>query len=321
MQFTEVVITTTTAGIDPVTGSLMQLGVNGFVIEDKEDFQEFLQSTTPHWDYIDDALMARADADTVVKVYVADNAQGAEQLAAIRSELERLRRFDTEGAFGALTLSLSQVAEEDWANNWKQYFKPFPVGKRFLVRPLWEHPDNPDGRIVLSLDPGSAFGSGQHHTTQLCLALLEDCVRPGDAVLDMGCGSGILGIAAAQLGAGRVLCVDIEQNAVQKARDNWAQNPTDAAFDTLCGDVLSDPAACAAVSARQYDVVVANIVADVLIAMAPLFRRWLRPGGTLLVSGILAGRAQEVIDALTGAGFASDLLRAENDWAAARLLG
>ena len=303
MEWMEVSIYTTSEGIEPVTGSLLQLGINGFVIEDSNDFAEFLESATPHWDYVDESLLRLRDCETCVKLYLAGNEQGAEQLAGVRHELSRLRALDAQGRWGRLELDLGSVREEDWANNWKQYFKPLAIGERLLIKPTWEEVNDPQGRTVLEIDPGASFGTGQHNTTRLCLELLEKAVHPGDRVLDMGCGSGILSIAALLMGAGSALGVDIDQNAVRVARENARQNHIARERLALCcGDVIGDAAFRRGLGAG-YDLITANIVADVLIAMSPLFPEFLRPGGELIASGIIEGRYGEVEEALRAQGF------------------
>ena len=318
MEYTAVTIATTTADIDPLTGRLMNIGINGFEIEDANDFREFLTSTTPHWDYVEESLMSRLEEETTVKVYLPLNEQGAQQMEALRYELDALRAMDAGHAFGRLVFTEEHVNESDWENNWKQYFRPFPVGRKFLIRPVWENPD-PKERTLLTLDPGCAFGSGQHHTTQLCLEFLEDVVCPGDSVLDMGCGSGILSVAAGLLGARDVVAVDIDENAVRMTRENWAFNPIRCPLDARWGNVLEDERLRTELRGRKHEVVVANIVADVLIAMAPLFGEWLAEGGTLLVSGIYLPRVNDVLDVLTAHGYAVAELREQGEWASAKL--
>lgn len=318
MEYTAVTIATSTAGIDPLTGRLLNIGINGFEIEDANDFQEFLTSTTPHWDYVEESLMSRLEEETTVKIYLPLNEQGAQQMEALRYELDALRALDSEHAFGRLVFTEEHVDEADWENNWKQYFRAFPVGRKFMIRPVWENPA-PDGRTFLTLDPGCAFGSGQHQTTQLCLAFLEDVVQPGDSVLDMGCGSGILSVAAGLLGAREVDAVDIDENAVRMTRENWAFNPIACPLETRWGNVLEDENLRAELREKKHEVVAANIVADVLIAMAPLFREWLTENGTLLVSGIYLPRVNDVLNVLREHGYAVAELREQGEWAAARL--
>lgn len=321
-DWTEITIFTTTAGVEPLTGNLLTLGISGFVIEDPADFRAFAEETSPHWDYLDESLTALGNPgrETIVKAYLPCNAQGFETLALVRERIACLREFDTGGEFGRLEISLSGVREEDWANNWKQYFKPFPVGDRLYIKPTWEPASGAGERIVLEIDPASSFGTGSHHTTQLCLCALERAVTPGCTVLDIGCGSGILGIAAMLLGAGHVTAVDIDENSVRIAGENYLQNRIDpAGYSLLCGNLLTDPALLERICSKPAEVLVANIVADVLIAMREAFARLVLPGGVLIVSGILAERAGEVCSALESAGFKIENSAQSGGWEAISL--
>ena len=181
MEYREVTIYTTTQGIEPLTLMLNDLGINGFVIEDAADFEEFITEVTPHWDYVDESLMSKRDAESNVKIYLPDNDQGVEQLAMVTEAVEKLKASGED--FGRLELVLNQVKDEDWANNWKRFFKPLKVGEKFLIKPSWEDCPDTEGRHVLEIDPGNAFGSGTHETTKLCIGLLEGVVKEGaDAV-------------------------------------------------------------------------------------------------------------------------------------------
>ena len=314
-NWTEVTIWTSTAGIDAVTGMLMDLGIDGFVIEDSQDFEDFLHDTEIYWDYVDEKLsQEKKDAETNVKIYVEDSPAGAEMLAQVNAGLAELRARDTEKAFGRCVTELASIRQEDWENNWKQYFKPFRVGRHFYVKPSWETIDDDEGRIVLHIDPASSFGTGTHHTTQLCLKQLEKVPVEGASVLDMGCGSGILGIAAALLGAKRVTAVDIDEASVGVTRENVLKNGIDPEkFTLLCGDVTGNAALAQRVG-KGYDVVLANIVADVIIGMRRELFDFLRPGGTLIASGIIGERADEVQRALTDCGFALRERGEQQDW-------
>ena len=227
MNWIETQIITASAGVDALCAMLTDLGIKGFSIADPADFQEFLQNKEGKWDYIDQDLLGMAQGDTTVTVYLPDNAQGAEQLVALRAMLAQIHARDDAQLFGTLELTLKNVREEDWANNWKQYFKPFTVGERLLIKPSWEMCENPRNRAVLEIDPASSFGTGQHHTTRLCLELLEQLMHPGDRVLDLGCGSGILSIGALLLGASGATAVDIEENAAATATENARKNHID----------------------------------------------------------------------------------------------
>ncbi|CBL16940.1 50S ribosomal protein L11 methyltransferase [Ruminococcus champanellensis] len=319
MNWIETQIITASAGVDALCAMLTDLGIKGFSIADPADFQEFLQNKEGKWDYIDQDLLGMAQGDTTVTVYLPDNAQGAEQLVALRAMLAQIHARDDAQLFGTLELTLKNVREEDWANNWKQYFKPFTVGERLLIKPSWETCENPRNRAVLEIDPASSFGTGQHHTTRLCLELLEQLMHPGDRVLDLGCGSGILSIGALLLGASGATAVDIEENAAATATENARKNHIDPTlYRVFCGNVLEDETLCREIG-DGYDLICANIVADVLIAMKQLFRRFLRPEGTLIVSGIIMERRDEVLDQLKSAGFTLLEVREKEGWAAASL--
>lgn len=319
MNWIETQIITASAGVDALCAMLTDLGIKGFSIADPADFQEFLQNKEGKWDYIDQDLLGMAQGDTTVTVYLPDNAQGAEQLVALRAMLAQIHARDDAQLFGTLELTLKNVREEDWANNWKQYFKPFTVGERLLIKPSWELCENPWNRAVLEIDPASSFGTGQHHTTRLCLELLEQLMHPGDRVLDLGCGSGILSIGALLLGVSGATAVDIEENAAATATENARKNHIDPTlYRVFCGNVLEDETLCREIG-DGYDLICANIVADVLIAMKQLFRQFLRPEGTLIVSGIIMERRDEVLDQLKSAGFALLEVREKEGWAAASL--
>lgn len=316
MNWTEVNIYTTTEGIDPVCGCLLGIGVTGFAIRDSKDFEEFLNDKTGNWDYIDDDLMNMRDCETCVTVYLPDDSQGADMLSALRSEMSALGERDENKAFGRLAVELANVREEDWANNWKQYFKPLTVGERLVIKPSWEEYDPTDGRTVLEIDPASSFGTGQHNTTQLCLELIEKNLRDGDRVLDLGCGSGILSIAAVLLGADSATAVDISQNSVETAKENASKNNIPAEkYTAYCGDIINDNSLVEKIGGR-FDIIAANIVADVLIAMSPLFEKFLKKGSKLILSGIIIERADEVIEAVKSKGYTLVEIREKDGWAA-----
>lgn len=319
MNWTEVNIYTTTEGIDPVCGRLMNVGVTGFQIRDAQDFEDFLNDKTGNWDYIDDDLMNLKNCETCVTFYLADNSQGADMLAMVKSEMAELSSIDTDKKFGRLVCELSNVCEEDWANNWKQYFKPLPIGEKLLIKPSWEELPEGNDRIVLEIDPASSFGTGQHHTTRLCLELTEKILQKDDRVLDLGCGSGILSIGALLLGAKSAVAVDIVDNSVRTAVENAEKNGIGAdRYTAYCGDICSDEELCANIGSG-YDVICANIVADVLIAMSGYFGKFLKAQGYLIVSGIIIERADEVLDVLEQAGFTKLAVNEKEGWAAALL--
>lgn len=319
MEWTEVGIYTTAEGIELLCSKLTDIGIKGFAIRDAADFNEFLENKNGQWDYIDEDLMGLSECETCVTVYLPSNSQGADMLNDIRRTLAEMKAADTEGAYGRLEAELSSVREEDWANNWKKYFKPIEVGEKLVIKPSWEEYTGDGSRRILEIDPASSFGTGQHHTTRLCLELLEKSLAPGDRLLDMGCGSGILSIGAMLLGAGSAVAVDIEENSAVAAADNAAKNHISPdAYKTYYGNILADKAFADSIT-EEYDIITANIVADVLIAMKDFFHKCLKSGGTLIVSGIIEERMDEVVDALIAAGFSSPEANICEGWAAVKL--
>ncbi|WP_294403530.1 50S ribosomal protein L11 methyltransferase [uncultured Ruminococcus sp.] len=321
MNWTQVDIYTTTEAIDLLSSKIQDLGIRGCMVQDAQDFQEFLEQKDGRWDYLEDGLMELAHCETCITVYLPEDGQGAETLSALRDMLAQLRAADPEHTYGRLEMQCSGIREEDWANNWKQYFKPFPVGKKLYIKPSWEAPiAEAAGRTVLEIDPASSFGTGQHHTTRLCLELMESEIQPGATrLLDLGCGSGILFIGGLLLGAKSAYAVDIEENAVRIAGENAAENHLDPDSYTIsCGNVITDAALTEAIG-TGYDVITANIVADVIKAMAPLFPRFLKPDGTLILSGIITERADEVLETVTAQGFAVLEKREASGWCAVKL--
>ncbi|MBE6870196.1 MAG: 50S ribosomal protein L11 methyltransferase [Ruminococcus albus] len=317
MDWVEVDIYTTSEGIEAVTGSLLGLGINGFVIKDAKDFEEFLSDKSVNWDYIDDDLMGLKNCETTVTAYLPENAQGLDYLEAVKAELRALKTRDTENAFGRLEYELKNVREEDWANNWKQYFKPLEIGDKLLIKPSWEEIPEGETRKILEIDPASSFGTGQHNTTQLCLELVEKYLGENDRVLDLGCGSGILSIGAVLLGADECTAIDIDANSVKIAGENAEKNNIPAEkYHAICGNVIDDSALVAEIG-TGFDMVCANIVADVLIGMSGLFKGFLKQGGRLIVSGIIDMRKDEVLDVIKAQGFVLDEIREKEDWVAA----
>lgn len=310
MNWTEVKIYTTTAGIDPLTGSMLDLGLQGFMIEDAQDFDEFLHDTTPHWDYVDQAVMEKMkDCETCVTIYVADNPQGMEELMQVRQILARLKAQDPDGQYGRLELEMKDVDEEDWSNAWKKYYHPVRVGQHLVVCPSWEAYDRQPDDVVLTLNPGMAFGTGTHDTTRLCMELLEKYITPQDTVLDVGCGSGILAITAALLGANRIIGCDIDEVAVKVAGENAALNGVQDRIAFHQGDLTSQVEG-------SFQIICANIVADVIIRLSEDAGRYLAKGGVFIVSGIIDTREQDVLDALERNGFQVIERRTSGGWVA-----
>lgn len=299
MNWIEAVVKTTTPGIEPVAGILIMNGVSGYAVEDSNDFEEFLQDKEIYWDYIEDSLMELRNCETKVIFYITDDASGAEQLGVIKSLIANLKAGDAEGTYGALSVELSNIAEEDWANNWKKYFKPLQVGHRLLVKPTWETVDDSESRTVVEIDPSSSFGTGSHTTTKLCLEYIEKIDSmlgiKNYQMIDVGCGSGILGIAANKLSGCHVAAIDIEENSIRVAEENFVTNKIQKSdYDLYVGSITDDKALFANIASKKYKLLAANIVADVLKAMAPYFKTLLDTDGYAVISGIIAERADEV---------------------------
>ena len=310
MNWTEVKIYTTTAGIDPLTGSMLDLGLQGFMIEDAQDFDEFLHDTTPHWDYVDQAVMEKMkDCETCVTIYVADNPQGMEELMQVRQILARLKAQDPDGKYGRLELEMKDVDEEDWSNAWKKYYHPVQVGEHLVVCPSWEAYDRQPDDVVLTLNPGMAFGTGTHDTTRLCMELLEKYITPQDTVLDVGCGSGILAITAALLGANKIIGCDIDEVAVKVAGENAALNGVQDRIAFHQGDLTSQVEG-------SFQIICANIVADVIIRLSEDAGRYLAKAGIFITSGIIDTREQDVLNALEQNGFQVIERRTSGGWVA-----
>lgn len=315
MDWIKTTVTTTAEGIDPVSGRLLELGINGIEISDKDDFIEFLENNRKYWDYVDEELEKLKDADTKITFYLSCGAAGIEQLNAVKASLAELKALDADGVYGSLEISTDNVKDEDWSEIWKQYFHPIPVGKKILICPAWETPKNTDGRTVFTVNPGLSFGTGSHPSTRFCLEEIEENLNPGDSMLDLGCGSGILSVTALLLGASSAVAVDIDSNATDVAHSNLKLNKlTDENYKTYTGDITSDKELRDKLG--THNLVVANIVADVIIAIAPYVREFMKPGATFICSGIILERLDEVKAALTQNGLTITKVKCDDDWAA-----
>ncbi|MDL2217772.1 50S ribosomal protein L11 methyltransferase [Christensenellaceae bacterium OttesenSCG-928-M15] len=300
MRYIEFAVYTTDMGIEPVLGALSRAGLNEVSIEESADrIEAHLRELRPYWDFADAAALA-SESGPCVKAYIADLSENAALLDGARHAISSLRSMEFGFDIGPLTIVESKMDEEDWANNWKKYYKPMPVGEKLLICPSWEQAE-PAGRRVLYLDPGMVFGTGAHYTTRMCLELLETAVTEDCRVLDIGCGSGILGIAAEHLGAKESVLVDVDPVAERVVTENYRMNGYPAC-NVYIGDILHDSRLKEQV-AGQYDVVCANIVADVIIALCKEAIHYVKRNGYFLCSGIIDERADEVEAALQANGF------------------
>lgn len=289
MRWIEAAVATKSNEIDELCARLERLGAGSLSIEDEADFKQFLENNRKFWDYVDEELNERFTGLSRVKFYLQDDEEGRAALQHIRENLGQ-------------KISVSYLEDEDWANSWKAYYEPLPIGEKLMVVPEWMDPEL-NGRIALRLDPGIAFGTGSHATTRMCLEALEDYAAPGKKALDLGCGSGILGIGALLLGCDRVTGCDIDPKSPDAARMNAALNGIgEQVYNVCAGDVLSDEGMRKYLG-TGYEIVLANIVADVIIPLSAFVRRFMAEGGVFLCSGIIDDRAEEVEKALVSNGF------------------
>ena len=314
MEWTEVTVKTAPAAIELVADRLTALGYDSFIVDDEAEFQEFLEENRQYWDYVDDELAQKMHGLSQIRLYLEQSADVPERVSFLTEQLASLRAQFPQVDFGSLMVVLQDVRDEDWENSWKQYYQPLPIGKSLLVVPQWLHPENPEGRTEIRLDPGMIFGTGAHASTQMCMRALEHCIAGGERVLDLGSGSGILSITALKLGAKSAVGVDIDPKAEDIARENAAMNDLYAdRFTAVTGDVIAD-AQMPEKLGGGYDVVLANIVADVIIPLAPHVPQFLRPGGIFICSGILDVRLHEVHAAIKRAGLHILSTDAQEDW-------
>lgn len=315
MDWIKVTVYTTTEGIEPVSGRLMQLGITGLVIEDESEFNDFLEETKDTWDYVDEELVKAMSGETRVIAYISDDVSGHELFAAINSSMTELSELDSDRLYGTLSVKTEGTKTEDWANAWKQYFHTMEIGEKILVKPQWEEVTEPTDRVIFNINPGMSFGTGSHETTQLCLSQLEKYVTQDCRMLDLGCGSGILSVVSLLLGAKEAVAVDIDPNCIDTAYENSDMNGIDRErYTVISGNVLTDPQVKEVISKHKYDVVAANIVADVIIGLAPAARLYMKEGGVFITSGIIDGRQEEVKDALISEGFNIIGMDRRKDW-------
>ena len=313
MKWLQLCIDTAREGLEPLETMLTAMGIDGIEIEDEEDFKQFLENNEKYWDYVDDDLMAEKAGKCRIKFYLTDDEDGIAQVAHVRIAMEQVKANNAGKNLGPMILTLEHVEDADWENNWKQYYQPIEIGQRLIIVPEWLQAET-NGRTPLILDPGLAFGTGSHATTRMCLKQLDKRIQGGERVLDLGCGSGILSIAALCLGAKEAMACDIDEKAADVAYENAALNNIGKeTYTVLAGDILTDDKLRTAIGGG-YDVVLANIVADVIIALAPAVRGLLAENGVFLCSGIIDTRAEEVAGKLKEAGLKIVETTTEEGW-------
>ena len=302
MAWLEFTIETTPPSIDSAVTALSARGFSDLVIEDQSEFETFLEENRAYWDYIDEGLQKKLQGLSRIKLYLEDtDDHGRKRLDAAVKEL-------------GLTMTAALLPETNWEESWKDNYPPQEIGDRIVVLPYWLAEESTD-RLKVILDPGLTFGTGAHPSTQMVMEVMENAVKPGFHCLDLGSGSGILSIAALRLGAETAVGIDIDPKAEDIARENAAYNGFAApAFTALTGNVTEDTALMDTLAAKRYDLVLVNIVADVIIGLAPVLPHFLNESSTLICSGILDTRLSDVLDALTAAGLTVTATKAKDDW-------
>lgn len=303
MKWAEISIKTTHEATEFIAEIFHDLGAAGVVIEDPELVNTYRNSGA--WDYTDIPEAFNTEVVTV-KAYLPMDEELDDKLRAFEQEVDALAGRDVDKGSG--DISFSEVQDEDWETSWKKYFHPTKVGEIIVIKPSWEEYNESPDDIVIELDPGMAFGTGTHPTTSMCVRLLEEIVTGGMEVFDVGTGSGVLAIAAAKLGAARVVASDFDLVSVKTAKDNVAINGASETVEVRQGDLLSH-------IAHQADVIVANIIADVIIRLLNDVPNKLKPGGALIAGGIIADRVADVTEAVISHGLFVDRVLEEGGWA------
>ena len=312
MAWLEISVSTVSGGIARAAEQLTAGGFEDLVLEDQAEFETFLEENRAYWDYIDESLQEKLQGLSCIKLYLeATDTEGLEKLKALLADM---KAKDAEGGLGSLALSVKPLPDVDWEESWKENYPPQCVGESLVVLPYWLA-DTQTDRLKVILDPGLTFGTGAHPSTQMVLEFMEQHVTPNSQCLDLGSGSGILSIAALRLGAKSAVGVDIDHKAEGIARGNAAYNGFAAPeFTALTGNVTADKKLMERLSKDHYDIVLVNIVADVIISLAPVLPKFLSADSLLICSGILDTRLTDVRAALEQAGLQITEIKAKEDW-------
>ena len=303
MAWQEITINTDSQEIEAVSGALTARGFSDLVIEDQQEFETFLDENRTYWDYIDETFQQKLQGLSRIKLYLED------------TDTQSLSRLQDVVAGLGLTMTVSLMPETNWEESWKDNYPPQRVGENLIVLPYWLADQDDSGRLPVILDPGLTFGTGAHPSTQMVMEFMEQLVTPGFHCLDLGSGSGILSIAALRLGAESAIGVDIDPKAEDIARENAGYNGFSAPrFQAMTGNVTEDKSLMDSLSQKEYDLVLVNIVADVIIGLAPVLPHFLTKKSTLLCSGILDTRLSDVEKALTAAGLTIVAVHEKEDW-------
>ena len=306
MAWLEITLDTVSEKIESVAAQLTAQGFAELVIEDQAEFESFLDENRAYWDYIDEDLQQKLQGLSHIKIYLED------------TDTASLSRLEAAAAQLKLPMDVKTMEETNWEESWKDNYPAVEVGEKLIVVPYWAVEETA-GRIPVILDPGLTFGTGAHASTQMVMEFMEDCVKQDFRCLDLGSGSGILSIAALRLGAASAIGVDIDPKAESIARENAAYNGFSAPeFTALTGNVTEDTALMNKLQQQEYDLVLVNIVADVIIGLSPILPAFLGHDSILLCSGILDVRLDDVVQALEQAGLEILETKAKEDWRSIR---
>ena len=313
MAWLELTIETASSGIEDVAAALTAGGFSDLLMEDQQEFESFLEDNRAYWDYIDEDLQQKLSGLSQIKLYLEDtDTAGLEKL---KNLLKTQKEKDPEGRLGSLELTVAQLPDTDWSESWKDNYPPQIIGEKLMILPYWLADTDTQGRLPVVLDPGLTFGTGAHPSTQMVLETMEQALKPGASCVDLGSGSGILSIAALRLGAKSAIGVDIDPKAEDIARENCGYNGFAAPeFTALTGNVLTDKPLMEQLCGNRYDFVLVNIVADVIIALSPVLPRLMDAHSTLICSGILDNRLEEVVAALEKAGLRITAIKSKEEW-------
>ncbi|MCL2774584.1 MAG: 50S ribosomal protein L11 methyltransferase [Oscillospiraceae bacterium] len=316
MEWIKIKVSTTKKGLDVVADVFDKAGISSVEIEDSEEFLEILEQTKPQWDFVEESLYEEKIKACSVSGYTANNTGGNDTLNIIGEKINSLKLSDSGKIYGSLEMFISLIDEEDWAENWKKYFKPIPVGENVLICPVWEEiPEEYKSRTVFKIDPGMSFGTGTHETTRLCVCALEKHIKHDDTVLDLGSGSGILSIISLLLGAEFARAVDIDENCVRIAGENAkTNNISPEKYEVYSGNLLTDKKLIPQINGVKYNIILMNIIPDVIIPLLPLVKELLAENGVAILSGIIAKYLEDIENAVILNGLQIVEKTSENDW-------
>jgi ribosomal protein L11 methyltransferase len=307
VDWTEISIKTSQEGADIAAQAFYEVGITGLVIEDPDELSQ-LSKEEFFWDYIDESMVGTSDGTVVIKAYLSSDSSLGEKLSLIKDKINWLKKRDLGVDLGSLDIELTSVREEDWSNTWKKYYKPMKVSDRIVIKPSWETYNKKKGQVILTLDPGMAFGTGTHETTMLCMQAIDQYIRPDHSLIDIGCGTGVLSIGALLLGAKAATAIDLDGNAVEIARKNAQINKVLDRMTLVHGNLLDE-------IEGSYDIVVANIIADVIIELSQYVTNYIKAGGLFISSGIIHERLDEVIEQIESVGLILEKVEKMGEWA------